>query len=79
VVRLVLSRGLGQLGLGLALGLGGALGVTRLMNTILAVSPTDPLVFATVPLLLAAIGLFACWLPARRAARVDLIVALRYD
>jgi len=79
VVRLVLARGLVQLGLGLALGLGGALAATRLMNTILAVSPTDPLVFATVPVLLGAIGLFACWLPARRAARVAPTVALRTE
>jgi predicted permease len=80
VVRLMLGRGLGQLAVGLALGFGGAFGVTRLMSSILGlVSPTDPVVFGGVAALLAAIGLFACWLPARRAASVAPTEALRAE
>ncbi len=80
VVRLMLSRGLGQLVAGLALGLGAALAATRLMSSVLGlVSPTDPVVFGSVLALLSVIGLFACWLPARRAAKVPPTVALRID
>ncbi|MBA4137779.1 MAG: hypothetical protein C0518_10725 [Opitutus sp.] len=80
VVRLVLGRGLIQLALGLVLGLGGALAVTRLMSSVLGlVSPTDPVVFVSVAALLSAIGLFACWLPARRAAHIPPTVALRTE
>jgi ABC-type antimicrobial peptide transport system permease subunit len=76
----MLSRGLLQLGLGLGLGLGAAFAATRLMESLLGlVSPTDPVVFATVTALLAAIGLGACWLPARRAARVAPTEALRSE
>ncbi len=79
-VRLVLRRGLLQLGLGLALGLGGALAATRVLDSLLGmVSATDPLVFGTVMGLLFALGLFACWLPARRAARVSPTEALRAE
>ena len=80
VVRLMLGRGLGQLVAGLALGLGAALAATRLMSSVLGlVSPTDPVVFGSVLALLSVIGLFACWLPARRAAKVPPTVALRID
>jgi putative ABC transport system permease protein len=82
IVRLVLSRGMVQLGLGLVLGLGGAFAATGLLKNagfLIQVSPNDPLVFALTTVVLIAIGVFACWLPARRAARVDPTHALRTD
>jgi ABC-type lipoprotein release transport system permease subunit len=58
----------------------GALAVTRVIERLLfGVSPTDPLVFAAVTLMLGATGLVACWLPARRAARVNPMGALRQE
>ena len=76
----MLARGLKQLGAGLVLGLAGAFGATRLLRFILlGISPTDPVVFVGVPLLLVAVGLFACWLPARRAAALHPVKALRYE
>jgi predicted permease len=80
IVRLVLSRGLWQLGIGLTLGLGGAFGLTRLIeNTrlLFRVSAQDPMVFTAITLLLSTIGVFACWLPARRAAALHPVTALR--
>lgn len=80
VVRLMLGRGLAQLAIGLAIGLVGAAAATQLMASFLGlVSPTDPVVFASVTALLGGIGLFACWLPARRAARVAPTEALRTE
>ena len=80
VVRLVLARGLWQLGLGLALGLAGALASAQLMESLIALaSPHDPLVFVTITVLLGGLGLLACWLPARRAARVAPTEALRSE
>jgi ABC-type lipoprotein release transport system permease subunit len=65
---------------GLVLGMAAAFAVTRLMGQLLfRVSATDPIVFAAVPLLLVAVGLFACWLPARRASSVHPAKALRCD
>jgi len=78
--RLVLRQGLGVVCIGIAAGLFGALALTRLTSKILLlVSATDPLTFAGVTLLLAAIALWACYLPARRAMRVDPLVALRHE
>ena len=58
----------------------GALGLTRLMEALLfGVSTTDPLTFALVPVLLAAVALLASWIPARRAARTDPVNALRAE
>jgi ABC-type lipoprotein release transport system permease subunit len=66
--------------IGLAVGALAALGVTRLMTGFLVgVSPSDPLTYMAVALLLSAIALLACWIPARRATRVDPGVALRYE
>jgi putative ABC transport system permease protein len=80
VLRLVFKQGLLMTGLGLALGSAAALSLTRLIKTMLyGVSPADPLTFVAVALLLAGVGLLACWIPARRATKVDPIIALRYE
>jgi len=78
VFGMVLSQGARLAGLGIGIGILTALGVTRLMASFLyGVQPADPLTFAVVALLLAGIALLACYLPARRATRVDPILALR--
>ncbi len=56
------------------------MGITRVMTRLLiGVSPSDPLTYVTVALLLTAVALVACWIPARRATRVDPGIALRYE
>lgn len=80
VFRMVLGQGARLAGLGVAIGLVVALGVTRLMSSFLyGVQSTDPFTFAAVSLLLLVTALLASYLPARRATRVDPIVALRYE
>lgn len=80
ILRLVLGRGAKQLLVGMVLGLGAAIAVCRLMAGLLfKVSPQDPLTFAGVTLVLCMAGLAACWFPARRAARLDPMKALRYE
>jgi putative ABC transport system permease protein len=80
VLRLVLTRALRVVVAGLIAGLVGAAGVTRVLQTFLFnVTPTDPLVFTIVTLLLLAVGLMAAWRPARRATRIDPWKALRAD
>ena len=80
VLRLVLMRALRIVVGGLLAGLAGAAGVTRVLQRFLfGVTPTDPLAFATVTLLLMAVGLLAAWLPARRATRIDPVRALRAE
>ena len=80
VLRLVVGRGMGLLMVGLCVGIAGALGLTRLMASLLyKVNPTDPLTFAGVALLLTAVSLLACVVPARQAMRVDPMEALRYE
>ncbi len=80
VLRLVLGRAVRLAGLGLALGLAAALGVGRLIGTMLyGVSGSDPLTFAATGALLGTVALLASWVPARRAAKVDPLLALRYE
>jgi putative ABC transport system permease protein len=80
VIRLVLARALRIVAVGLVVGLAGAAVVTRVLQRFLfGVTPTDPIVFTSVTLLLLAVGLLAAWLPARRAAKVDPMVALRSE
>jgi ABC-type antimicrobial peptide transport system permease subunit len=80
VLRLFIRQGMALVVIGVAMGLAGAFALTRLVSSFLFdVSPTDPATFAGVALLLALIALFACWLPARRAAKVDPIRALHHE
>lgn len=80
VLRMVLRQGLGLTLLGIALGLCAALGLTRLMRTMVyGVKTTDPLTFIGVTAAFLAVALAACWIPARRATRVDPVIALRYE
>jgi len=80
VLRLVLRQGLGVTLLGVTVGVIAAAALTRLMRSLLfEVSPTDPITFGGVAVLLVGVALLACWIPARRAARVDPMVALRYE
>jgi putative ABC transport system permease protein len=80
VVRLFIKQGMALVLLGVALGSAGAFALTRLMSGLLFdVGANDPLTFAGVALLLSLIALVACYLPARRAARIDPLVALRHE
>ncbi|HEX8837514.1 MAG TPA: ABC transporter permease [Candidatus Acidoferrum sp.] len=80
VLKIVLGQGARLALLGVVIGVGAAAGLTRLMGTILyGVSATDPLTFAAVAIVLTLIALAACYIPARRAVRLDRIVALRYE
>jgi len=80
VLWMVLRRGLLLTLVGVLVGLGAAVGLTRLLTTFLyGVSPTDPITFAGVTLLIASVTVIASYLPALRATRVDPMVALRYE
>lgn len=80
VLGMFMRQGLRQIGFGLVLGLGLGAGLSRLMRTMLfRVQPWDPVVFSAIAVVLATSALIACFIPARRAMRVDPLVALRYE
>jgi len=80
VLRLVLGEGMRITLVGVAIGIAAAFGLTRLITTLIyGVGTSDPLTFAAVAILLSGVALFACYIPARRAMRVDPMVALRYE
>jgi len=80
VLRMVIGHGAKMALIGVAFGVGAALGLTRLMaNQLFGVSAHDPLTFAGVAMLLVLVAIAACYIPARRAMRVDPVVALRHE
>jgi putative ABC transport system permease protein len=80
VLKLIIRNGLTLVLIGVAIGLGGAFAFTRLMTTLLfGVTPTDGLTIAIVSAVLIVVALLACFIPARRATKVDPLVALRYE
>ncbi len=80
VLQLVLGKGMLLVAVGIAVGLLGALGLSQLLAKLLfGVSPMDPLTYFALPPVLAGVALLACWIPARRATKIDPMVALRYE
>jgi putative ABC transport system permease protein len=80
LLKLVVGQGLALTLIGLVIGVGASFALTRLISKLLyGVSATDPLTFVLLPLLLTGVALLACWIPARRATRVDPLAALRYE
>jgi putative ABC transport system permease protein len=80
VLKMIVRQGMSLVAVGLALGLVGAIALTRVMSSVLfEVTPKDPLTFAVVAVFLAFVALLACYIPARRATKVDPLVALRYE
>ena len=80
ILQLILGRGIVQLAIGLALGLAAAIPAVKLVASVgLRISAADPLAFAAIVAILVFVGAFACWLPARRAAALDPVKAIRYE
>lgn len=80
MLKLVTVQGMKLAAIGVALGLLGSFALTRLMKSLLfGVGTTDPLTFSVVPLLLAVVSFVACYIPARRATKVDPLIALRSE
>lgn len=79
ILSMILGQGMLIVGIGLALGLAAALAAARVVGGFLAVSATDPFTYVTVTLVLTLVAVTACYVPARRAMRVDPMVALRYE
>jgi putative ABC transport system permease protein len=80
VVAMILGQGLRTILIGIAIGFAGSLAITRTLQSLLfGVTATDPVTFAAVTLLLVTTALLACYIPARRAAKVDPVVALRCE
>jgi len=79
ILRMIFRQGIFIVGLGLLAGVAGALAAAQVAGTFLTVSATDPLTYVTVSIVLALVALIACAIPARRAMRVDPMVALRYE
>lgn len=80
ILRMIISNGLLLVSIGIALGLALALLLTRLIASLLfGVSTSDPVTFLMVPAALIVMAMLACYIPARRAAKVDPVVALRYE
>jgi len=80
VLRMVIRDGMFMAGTGMAVGIGGALALTQLLRSLLfQITPTDPATYSAVTVILVTVALSACYIPTRRAMRVDPIVALRYE
>jgi ABC-type antimicrobial peptide transport system permease subunit len=80
ILKLALGTGLAMISTGVILGVASAWALTRTMAKLLiGVSGSDPVSYTTAVVVISAVALFACWIPARRATRVDPLVALRYE